>query len=344
MPYKMMLVGEAMDEESARTGVPFSGPSGKILDMLFRAVGINRNDIYLTYVFNQRPSPTSNDLSHLCGTKAEALAGYPALLPGKYVKAEYAPEVTRLFEEINRESPNVIVAAGAAAVWALMGISGIRKVRGAPSYVDGLAASAVGPEVKILPTYNPSAIMREWKLRPVAMADLAKARRESEYPEIRRPHREFWLQPTIEDLYQFEARFIPAGCDLSIDIETNNGQITCIGFAPSSEIGLVVPITDPESKDGNYWRTKNEEREAWRFIKRLCETHPSFGQNYQYDMNYLWTVYGIRTFGAHDDTMLLHHALQPEMEKGLGFLGSVYTNEPAWKFMRAKHETLKKED
>jgi hypothetical protein len=42
--------------------------------------------------------------------------------------------------------------------------------------------------------------------------------------------------------------------------------------------------------------------------------------------------------------MLLHHALQPEMDKGLGFLGTVYTDELPWKFMRTKHETLKKED
>jgi len=42
--------------------------------------------------------------------------------------------------------------------------------------------------------------------------------------------------------------------------------------------------------------------------------------------------------------MLLHHAMQPEMEKGLGFLGSLYTNEPSWKFMRTDHDNLKKGD
>jgi len=43
--------------------------------------------------------------------------------------------------------------------------------------------------------------------------------------------------------------------------------------------------------------------------------------------------------------MLAHHALQPESEKGLGFLGSVYTNEPSWKLMRARGKgTIKKEN
>ena len=36
--------------------------------------------------------------------------------------------------------------------------------------------------------------------------------------------------------------------------------------------------------------------------------------------------------------MLLHHALQPESEKGLAFLGSVYTNEASWKMMRQAGE------
>jgi len=343
MPYKMMLVGEAWGEQEAEAGEPFVGPSGRVLNMLLSATGIPRKEVYLTNVFNLRPSPSSNELRHLCGPKSEALPGYPALSSGKYVRAEYASELDRLFSEIKREAPNVIVAAGATPAWALLGSTGIRKVRGAPSYTYGVAASRVG-QIKVLPTYHPSAVMREWKLRPIVLADLDKAKREAEFPEIRRPEREFWLAPTIADLHAFEARFITPGCDLSIDIETNNGQVTCIGFAPSPSVALVVPFIDPTVAHGNYWESMSQELAAWKFVKRLCESHPGIFQNGLYDVHYLWKVYGIRCFGLKDDTMLLHHSLQPEMEKGLGFLGSVYTDEPAWKFMRAKHETLKKED
>lgn len=343
MTHDIMLIGEAWGEEEARTGVPFSGSAGNVLNMLLRATGIPRDEIYLTNVFNRRPAPDSNDLRHVCGPKAEGLPGYPALQAGKYVRAEFAPELDRLHNEIERVNPNVIVAAGATPAWALLGTAGIRKVRGAPISLGGPARVRLGDR-KVLPTYHPSAVMREWKLRPIVMADLAKAKREAAYPEIRRPQREFWLEPTVEDLHMFEQRFITEGCTLSMDIETAGGQITCIGFAPSPSVALVVPFIDPMQSDGNYWRTINEERAAWRFVKRLCETHPLLGQNIIYDMNYLWTVYGIRCFKMEDDSMLMHHSLQPEMEKGLGFLGSVYTDEPSWKFMRAKHETLKKED
>jgi len=43
--------------------------------------------------------------------------------------------------------------------------------------------------------------------------------------------------------------------------------------------------------------------------------------------------------------MLLHHALQPESLKGLGYLGSIYTNEHNWKIMRDRvTKTIKRDD
>jgi len=71
---------------------------------------------------------------------------------------------------------------------------------------------------------------------------------------------------------------------------------------------------------------------------------PKVFQNGLYDIAFLWRAYGIRTMGGSDDTMLLHHALQPESLKGLGFLGSVYTNHGAWKSERKGTETTIKRD
>ena len=39
--------------------------------------------------------------------------------------------------------------------------------------------------------------------------------------------------------------------------------------------------------------------------------------------------------------MLAHHALQPEMIKDLGFLGSVYTDQRAWKHYGKGKHTIK---
>lgn len=132
---------------------------------------------------------------------------------------------------------------------------------------------------------------------------------------------------------------------VSIDIETAFGQLTCIGFAPTRGDAIVIPFCARAESgrylDGNYWPTLAAELEAWSWVRRWCQ-YPGVYQNGMYDMHYLWRTYGIVCNPA-DDTMLMHHAMQPEMEKGLGFLGSIYTDEPSWKFMR-KSDTLKKED
>jgi hypothetical protein len=71
---------------------------------------------------------------------------------------------------------------------------------------------------------------------------------------------------------------------------------------------------------------------------------PKVFQNGLYDIHFLWRKYGIAPARCEHDTMLLHHALHPEMLKGLGFLGSLYSTEPAWKLMRPKgKQTLKDE-
>lgn len=66
-------------------------------------------------------------------------------------------------------------------------------------------------------------------------------------------------------------------------------------------------------------------------------------QNGLYDMQYfLKERMPIRN--AHLDTMLLQHAKFPELPKGLGFLGSIHTDEPAWKLMREKADTVKRDE
>lgn len=52
---------------------------------------------------------------------------------------------------------------------------------------------------------------------------------------------------------------------------------------------------------------------------------------------------GLFTRGEVEDTMLLHHALQPELPKKLGYLGSIYTNEIAWKNLANFKEGNKKD-
>lgn len=338
----VMLLGEAWGEQEEQEGRPFVGASGWLLNSMLEIAGISRQDCFVTNVFNLRPRP-KNDVISLCGSKAEAIPSTPTLTKGKYVRAEFRPELDRLYREIERENPNVIVALGATAAWALLGTSGIRKIRGAATTARGLFG--LSREFKVVPTYHPAAILRDYSLRPITISDLAKAKRESGSPALERPRREIWVEPNLSDLSRFEQDYILKSPYLSVDIETIGTQITCIGFAPSVDRALVVPFYDARKADGNYWPNLTEEMCAWHWVRRICALRKRLVfQNGLYDIHFLWKQYGIPVPHAEEDTMLLHHALQPEMEKGLGFLGSVYTDEAAWKFMRVKHESYKKED
>jgi len=332
----ILLIGEAWGEREEETGIPFSGASGWILDQMLSQAGIKRSECYVTNVFNLRPKPR-NDVENLCGPKATGIPNMPQLLKGKYVRAEYAGELNRLYAEITREQPNLIIALGATAAWATLLTSGIKQYRGAVAPTALEVSAKLGRTFKVLPTYHPAMVARDMSARPVVVMDLAKGLRESLSPDITIPPSLIWTHPTLEDLAEYERDYINPASLLSVDIETKGDQITCIGFAPSPDSAIVIPLFRGEN--GSYWSTIEEELAALAFVRRWC-TKPCVFQNGMYDMSFLWRRYHVPCPNAMEDTMLLHHAYQPELEKGLGFLATLYTDRPSWKFMRAgkKHD------
>lgn len=333
---EIVIIGEAWGEREEMEQTPFVGPSGYELSRMLAEAGIHRADCFLTNVFNLRPK--GNNIETLCGARADGIPGYPYLTKGKYVRTEFTPELHRLAEELDSVNPNLILALGNTALWALLGTTGISKLRGTASTSTHTISG-----FKVLPTYHPAAILRQWELRPVTILDLIKAKREALFPEVIRPERQIWIEPALEDLETFYDLHIDGCSRLSVDIETAGTQITCIGFAPSAKLSLVVPFTDQRRARGSYWPSREAELCAWRFVARVLD-HPSekVFQNGTYDIAFLWRSYKLKVRNCMHDTLLLHHALQPESPKSLAFLGSCYTNESAWKLMRKRgKETIK---
>lgn len=356
----IVVVGEAKGAEEHRINSSFVGASGVELLRLLNEAGIinlSSNDkgligdyyrrgdprsidsiwklhpeVYRTNVFQIHPP--GNRLEWFCGAKSDGIPSYPALLAGKYVRREFEPELDRLADEILARDPNLILALGNTALWALCGRTGVGKLRGTTHYTTHCVTG-----YKLLPTYHPAALFREWSNRPTTVIDLIKAKREAEFPEVRRPKCEIWIEPTLGDIDEFFTKYVRTGCDLlSVDIETSGSRITCIGFAPSAERALVIPLDDPRTKGGSYWPTKQDESRAWQHIRNILidGSIPKLFQNGMYDIAFLLRSYGIGVRGSAHDTMLLQHALQPEALKGLGYLGSLYTDFGAWKSDR-KH-------
>jgi uracil-DNA glycosylase len=329
---KIAIIGEAWGRYEEAVRMPFVGPSGHELTKMLERAGINRAHCFLTNVFNFRPQP-NNDIENLC--QKERAGGFTSLKAGKYLRPEYFSHVYQLHKTLRDLKPNVAVLLGNTAAWAILGNSGIGKIRGTVTY------SNVIPGLKCLPTYHPAAILRQWDLRPITILDLEKARRESEFPEIRRPHRTIYIEPSLADMEWYYDNFLRPARRITFDIETRGQQITCIGFAPDHMSALVIPFVDDRAATGSYWTSAHDEERAWNYVRDVlnCDK-PKVAQNGLYDINFLWRSYGITVKNYEDDTMLLHHALQPESEKGLGFLGSIYTNEASWKMMRTRTKDI----
>lgn len=305
------------------------------IDSVWRA----HPEIFRTNVFQIHPP--ANRLEWFCGPRADGIPGYPALIASKYVRKEFEPELDRLGDEIIARDPNLIIGLGNTALWALCARTGVGKLRGTTQLTTHCVSG-----YKLLPTYHPASLFRQWENRPTTIMDLVKAKREAAFPDIRRPKCEVWIEPTLDDIERFINDFI-LGCDLlSVDIETSGSRITCIGFAPDAQHAIVIPFDDSRAKGGSYWPTREAETAAWLAVRRvLCDGRiGKLFQNGLYDIAFLWRTYGIGVRGATHDTMLLSHALQPESLKGLGYLGSIYTDFGAWKVdHKNRHETIKRD-
>lgn len=362
----LVLLGEARGENEERLQTSFVGASGiELLRMLNEAGVITLTDIdqrylskfyqssdnalidaiwrlhpevYRTNVFAQHPP--GNKLEAFCGPKGEGLQGYGPLLTGKFVRKEFSYELDRLGDELLAIDPNLVVCLGNTALWALTGSGGITKHRGTTRLSTHTAA-----DFKLLSTFHPAAVLRQWELRPTTIIDLMKAAREREFPEIRRPQRLIWIEPGHEDMERFYDLYIKNCTLLSVDIETRKDQITEIGFAPDEKNAIVIPFYDARKKGRNYWPSITDERRAINFVRKVLEdrTIPKLLQNALYDVSFLWRCWGVKTYGVEEDCMLLHHALQPESLKSLGFMGSLYCDEAAWKQMR-KFSTIKRDN
>jgi uracil-DNA glycosylase family 4 len=63
---KIMFVGESPGQNEAKTGRPFCGAAGKVLDQLLTHVGIARDSIYITNIVKDRPpenrDPTAREI------------------------------------------------------------------------------------------------------------------------------------------------------------------------------------------------------------------------------------------------------------------------------------------
>ena len=305
----ILIVGEAPGTEEEMRGLPFVGPSGHELTRMLADAGIPREACFLTNVARHRPP--HNDISEFFLDSKQTKPG-PVILEG----------IEELRQEILSVRPNVVIAFGNTPLWALTGHRGIVSWRGSVLQ----SHNSFGP-VKVIPTYHPAAILRQWDWRFIAVQDLRKVVTESKSPSIPRPQYNFTVRPTyatvvgvLENLTHLADQ---GSLRLAVDLETRGGHTACIGIAWSNLDALCVPLMCVERPAG-YW-TLDEEVLIVKLIRRVL-THPNVkvvGQNFLYDNQYNALQWGFAP-PVYMDTMIAHHVCWPGLPKSLGFLSSMY--------------------
>ena len=148
---KILIVGEAWGKEEAKEGKPFVGLAGRVLDGILEEVGLVRQRIGITNIIHERPP--NNDFS----TYYEKVKG--KIQPSQKLRDAYQ----RLYQEIKEVKPNVIVALGREPLKALTDKDKISFWRGSVLDTD---------HGKVIPTYHPAAVLRNWNYRPAVVCDL----------------------------------------------------------------------------------------------------------------------------------------------------------------------------
>ena len=118
---RLMLIGEAPGHEEEKSLRPFVGPAGKKLDKILEAMGLDREDVYVTNLVKFRPATPRQTTNNRKPSPVEV----PAFMP-----------VIR--EEIRIVRPECIVALGATPLEALLQTdSTVSSMRGSWHEFDG---------------------------------------------------------------------------------------------------------------------------------------------------------------------------------------------------------------
>ena len=296
---QVMIVGEAPGKWEDEGGKPFIGPEGRYLTGLLKKAGIDRMQCIITNTVHVRPP--KNDYERLSIDQIRA---------GR-------EQLEKDIHEWGEKGLRLIIALGAHALDEATHEAGIMKYRGT------VLPCKYNPQIKVLPTLHPGALIRgEGRLEPVVIMDLKKAANEMTFDGIKYPTRNIHIirsivesEALLEDLSKSKT---PIACD--IENVVGSGRYTAYGFATDASNAFV--LTGPNLRSPRVLRA----------IGRFAQSPAlKIFHNALYDVLHDAYYYRILYRNVFFDTMLAQHAVFPIWPKSLAFCASIYTNEAYWK-------------
>jgi DNA polymerase I len=314
---KVVLVGEAPGTNEVKTGRPFVGYAGDMLNNMLGRVGLNRHECFLTNVCHFQP---------------------PGNVFEWFLKKEnfhyYASGVMQLKRDIEEIRPNLVIALGAQPLRALTGKTPISDWRGS------ILESTLVPGIKVIGTYHPAAILRIWDYKAIAEFDLARCAKEAQFPELDLPKRDLIIHPTDEELQSVISEMANADW-LAVDIETvyrddGTWALDCVGFSDRPDRALVL---DPRvGLHSVYIRQLLQSPVKKVFQNGNIFDIPVLKQEGFEVENFAWdTMLGMHSLyieaatGESEMSKLEGKKKQSALRKGLAFQTSIFTREPRYK-------------
>jgi uracil-DNA glycosylase len=133
---RLMFIGEAPGEDEDRTGRPFVGKAGQLLEKMIIAMGLTREQVYIANVLKVRPPNNATPTPE----QAAICAPY-------------------LFAQVAAVKPEAIVTLGLPATRTVLGVEGsMGSLRARWS----VFTDPNGRKVAVMPTYHPSYVLRNY--------------------------------------------------------------------------------------------------------------------------------------------------------------------------------------
>jgi uracil-DNA glycosylase family 4 len=320
---KIVIIGEGPGRTEELEGSPFIGGAGKELTSGLVQAGIFRRGIWISNVISCRPP--GNDIDSEEGREAV-----------RCCKAGFEKELE------NCRNARVFIPVGNVACAALGIVGRITQIRGSvyelpKSRLEQVGGREVGRKRYACPTWHPAYILRDRKNKGVWIADLKKAK-EISNDGWKPPTENFNLFPTLEDVEAFR-RKLQKDPLVGVDIETTSlnpkyGSIVVVGLAKRGGNVLTVPLL--KQGGGEYWSV-SDHKKVFEELQAIFNEGKLVFHNALFDADYL-ECKGWKVPNIHEDTMLLHHAVHPELSHKLGFVVSIYGETPYWKGEFLKRE------
>jgi uracil-DNA glycosylase family 4 len=139
---RIMFIGEAPGYQEEKEGEPFVGPAGQKLNDILKAMGLSREEVYISCIVKFRPATARQTTNNRKPTPEEIFVCMPFIR-----------------KEIEIVQPEIIIALGDASAEGLLGLDGtVAPLRGRWHDFDGRPVRA---------THHPSYLLQNGANNPI---------------------------------------------------------------------------------------------------------------------------------------------------------------------------------